>query len=224
MHISKPHVIYKTIDKVKCEPFEELTIDIAQEYVGIISEEIGKRKGQMQNMVTHRNTTVRLTYIISSRNLLGVRNALLTKTKGTIVMNTLFIGYKPVGSKMESIRNGALVAVKSGTTLTYGLVNAQNRGTLFVGPGVDVYEGMVVGMSTREIDIEVNVCKAKKLTNNRSVGEGVSEPLAPHVTLSLEQSLDFINDDELLEVTPKNLRLRKTYLSTVERRVLNRNK
>ncbi|OGK18950.1 GTP-binding protein TypA [Candidatus Roizmanbacteria bacterium RIFCSPHIGHO2_01_FULL_39_8] len=224
MQISKPHVIYKTIDKVKCEPFEELTIDITQEYVGIISEEIGKRKGQMQNMVTHRNTTVRLTYIISSRNLLGVRNALLTKTKGTIVMNTLFIGYKPIGSKMESIRNGALVAVKSGTTLTYGLVNAQDRGTLFVGSGVDVYEGMVVGISTREIDIEVNVCKAKKLTNNRSVGEGVSEPLAPHVTLSLEQSLDFINDDELLEVTPKNLRLRKRYLSTVERRVLNRNK
>lgn len=224
MQISKPHVIYKTIDKVKCEPFEELTIDIMQEYVGIVSEEIGKRKGQMQNMVTHHNTTVRLTYIISSRNLLGVRNALLTKTKGTIVMNTLFIGYKPVGPKMESIRNGALVAVKSGTTLTYGLVNAQNRGMLFVGPGVYVYEGMVVGMSTREIDIEVNVCKAKKLTNNRSVGEGVSEPLAPHVTLSLEQSLDFINDDELLEVTPKNLRLRKRYLSTVERRVLNRNK
>ena len=137
-------------------------------------------------------------------------------------MNTYLLGYRPAGPAMDSMRSGALVAVKPGVSLTYGLVKAQDRGTLFIGIGADVYEGMVVGVSSREEDIEVNVCKAKQLSNNRSVGEGVSEPLAPHTTLSLEQSLDFIAEDELLEVTPKNLRIRKRYLSTTERRVKTR--
>lgn len=222
MQISKPHVIYNNIDGVKSEPYEEVLIDIAGEFIGIVSEEIGKRKGHLQDMTANHDGTTRLVYIISSRNLLGARNSLLTKTRGTLVINTFFCGYKPVGPAMESMRNGALVAVKSGVSLTYGLVNAQNRGTLFVGSGIDVYEGMVVGVSSRNIDIDVNVCKAKKLTNNRSVGEGVSEPLTPATILSLEQCLDFINDDELLEVTPKNLRIRKRYLSQTERKVLNR--
>lgn len=222
MQISKPHVIYKDVNKVTCEPYEEVTIDVAKEFMGIVSEEIGKRKGQLQNMTTNHDGTLRLTYIISSRNLLGVRNSLLTKTKGTLVINTFFLGYKPAGPVMESMRNGALIAVKPGVSLTYGLVNAQNRGTLFIGAGVEVYEGMVVGASSRDIDIEVNVCKAKKLTNNRSAGEGVSESLAPPTILSLEQCLDFISDDELLEVTPKNLRIRKRYLSQTERKVLSR--
>ncbi len=222
MQVSKPHVIYKTVDGKKSEPFEEVTIDIAPDYLGVISEEMGKRKGIMQNMTTDHNGNQRLVYTISSRNLLGIRNSLLTKTRGTVLMNSYFLGYKPVGPTMESLRNGAIVATNSGQSLSYGLVNAQERGTLFVDPGVDIYEGMVVGVASREQDVEVNVCKGKKLTNNRSAGEGVSESLAPATILSLEQCLDFINDDELLEVTPINLRMRKRYLSLTERRVVNR--
>ncbi len=222
MQVSKPHVIYKTVSGKKCEPYEEVTIDIHQDFLGIISEEMGKRKGIMENMHTDHNNNARLVYKISSRNLLGIRNSLLTKTRGTILMNTYLLGYEPVGPHMDSLRNGAIVATNPGTTLTYGLVNAQERGTLFVGPGVDVYEGMVVGVASREQDVEVNVCKGKKLTNNRSAGEGVSDSLAPATILSLEQCLDFINDDELLEVTPLNLRMRKRYLSLTERRVINR--
>lgn len=222
MQVSKPQVIYKEIEGVKSEPYEEVTIDVAQEFLGTVSEEMGKRKAQLQNMVNVKEGQVRLTYIISSRNLLGIRNSLLTKTRGTLIMNTYLLGYKPVGPSMESVRSGSLVAVKPGISLTYGLVNAQERGILFVGPGVDIYEGMVVGVSSREDDIEVNVCKAKQLTNNRSAGEGVSEGLAPPTILSLEQSLDFIAEDELLEVTPKSLRVRKKYLATVERRVMER--
>jgi len=222
MQVSKPHVIFKTIDGVKSEPYEEVTIDVGKEFLGTVSEEMGKRKAQMQNMITIKEDYVRLTYTISSRNLLGIRNSLLTKTRGTLLMNTYLLGYRPAGPAMDGMRSGALVAVKPGISLTYGLVKAQDRGTLFIGIGEDVYEGMVVGVSSREEDIEVNVCKAKQLSNNRSVGEGVSEPLAPAMPLSLEQSLDFIAEDELLEVTPKNLRIRKRFLNTTERRVKTR--
>ena len=222
MQVSKPQVIYKTIDNVVSEPFEEVTIDVHKDFLGIITEEMGKRKGRMQDMVADKNDNVRLVYKISSQNLLGIRSNLLTATRGTAIMNTYFLGYEPRSDKMESIRNGALIAVKPGTSLTYGLVNAQERGTLFIGTNIDVYEGMVVGLSSREDDIEVNVCKGKQLTNNRSAGEGVSVPLIPATSLSLEQSLDFINDDEMLEVTPKNIRIRKKFLTLNERRVLNR--
>jgi len=148
---------------------------------------------------------------------------MLTNTRGTAIMNTYFLGYEPKGVKMESLRNGALVSTKPGTSLTYGLVNAQERGTLFVGIGEEMYEGMVVGVSSREQDIEVNVCKAKQLTNNRSAGEGVSAGLTPTTKMSLEQCLDFIAEDELLEVTPISLRMRKKVLSETLRRVTNRN-
>ncbi len=222
MQISKPQVIYKTIKGTVSEPYEEVTIDIKKEFVGMITEELGKRKGQMKDMISEPNDMVRLIYIISSQNLLGIRNSLLTKTRGTILMSSYFLGYQPKGQKMESVRNGALIAVKPGITLTYGLGGAQERGMLFVGTGVEVYEGMIVGVASRPLDVEVNVCKVKQLTNNRSVGEGVSIQLAPASPLSLEQALDFINDDELLEVTPVNLRLRKRYLSTSERRVHSR--
>jgi GTP-binding protein len=218
MQISKPQVIYKTIDGVVCEPYEEVTIDIAQEYVGTISEEMGKRKAQMLNMTTDHNNNTRLVFKISSQNLLGIRSILLTQTRGTAIMSTYFLGYEPKGSKMESIRNGALIASQGGTTLSYGLGNAQERGVLFVGAGVNVYAGMVVGMASRDLDIEVNVCKGKQLTNNRSSGEGVSVILTPPTVLSLEQCLDFINEDELLEVTPQNLRIRKRFLTEAERK------
>lgn len=223
MQISKPHVIYKTIDGIVCEPYEEVVIDVHKDFVGQVSQEIGKRKGIMQDMVTDDNNNVRLTYKISSQNLLGIRSMMLTNTRGTAIMNTYFLGYEPKGVKMESLRNGALVSTKPGTSLTYGLVNAQERGTLFVGIGEEMYEGMVVGVSSREQDIEVNVCKAKQLTNNRSAGEGVSAGLTPTTKMSLEQCLDFIAEDELLEVTPISLRMRKKVLSETLRRVTNRN-
>jgi GTP-binding protein len=221
LQISKPEVIYKTIDGVTCEPFEEVTIDVNKLHMGMVSEEFGKRKGELLNMVTTANT-VRLMYKISDQNLLGIRSSLMTKTRGTGVMSTFFLGYFPKGTEMGTVRNGALVAVKPGTAVTYGLVNAQERGILFVGPGEEVYEGMVVGVGNREFDIEVNVCKEKKLTNNRSAGEGVSVPLTPASPLTLEQALDFINEDEMLEVTPKSIRVRKKFLSHVERRVMDR--
>lgn len=223
MQISKPQVIYKTIDGVVCEPYEEVTIDVHKDFMGTIQEEMGKRRASMIDMTSDHNGYSRLIYKISSQNLLGIRNTLLTKTRGTAVMSTYLLGYEPKGPKMENIRNGALVAVKPGVTLAYGLVNAQERGALFVGTGVEVYEGMIVGVASRDMDIEVNVCKAKQLTNNRSVGEGVSIGAVTPITLSLEQSLDFINDDELLEVTPQNLRLRKKILDFSKRRAYNRN-
>jgi GTP-binding protein len=172
-------------------------------------------------MVSNSNT-VRLKYKISDNNLLGVRGILMTKTRGTALMSTYFLGYIPKGGKLDSIRNGALIAVKPGEAMTYGLVNAQDRGILFVSPGEKIYEGMVVGVASRDIDIEVNVCKAKKLTNNRSAGEGVSVPLVPATMLSLEQALDFIVEDEYLEVTPLKLRIRKKILSIIQRRVSKR--
>lgn len=222
MEVSKPQVLYKTIDGVLSEPFEEVTIDVSSEFIGAITEEMSKRKADLQSMTSERNDTTRFIYKISSQNLLGARNILLTKTKGTIIMNTYSLGYFPKVSKMESIRNGVLISSESGTTLSFGLANAQERGTMFIGPGVPVYEGMVVGISSREHDIEINVCRAKQLTNNRSSGEGVAIQLTPPTDMSLEQALDFINDDELLEVTPKTIRMRKRYLSLTQRRIMER--
>jgi len=221
LQVSKPQVIYKKINGVINEPYEEVTIDVDKNYMGLVTEEFGKRKGEMINMITTGNTT-RLIYKISDQNLLGVRSSLLTKTRGTVILSSYFLGYLPRGTKIESTRNGALISVKPGVAVTYGLVKSQNRGTLFIGIGTQVYEGMVVGLSSREIDIEVNVVKEKQLTNNRSAGEGVSVALIPASPLSLEQALDFINDDEMLEVTPLNIRIRKTHLSLTKRRVEDR--
>jgi len=218
MQVSKPQVIYKKIDGVVQEPYEEVTIDVDKDYMGLVTEEFGKRKGEMVDMVTTGNTT-RLIYKISDYNLLGVRSSLLTKTRGTAILSSYFLGYLPKGPKMESSRNGALIATQAGETVTYGLVKSQSRGTLFIGIGVQVYEGMVVGLAARDMDIEVNITKEKQLTNNRSAGEGVSEALIPASPMSLEQALDFINDDEMLEVTPLNIRIRKTHLTQSKRRV-----
>lgn len=223
LEVSKPQVIYKTIDNVKCEPYEELTIDVDSNFLGKTNEELGKRKGKLLNLTTHHGNQTRLIYKISSRNLIGIRNNLLTSTRGTAVLNTYFIGYEPVSDAMETIRNGAVIATQSGVTLSYGLANAQIRGTLFLGCGENIYEGMVVGISNQERDIEVNICKAKKLTNNRSSGEGVKIQLEPPTILSLEQYLDIIADDEYLEVTPKSIRLRKKLLTLTSRRVEKRN-
>ncbi|MBP9690756.1 translational GTPase TypA, partial [Candidatus Woesebacteria bacterium] len=223
MEVSKPQVIYKDVDGKKCEPFEELTIDVHKDYMGAVTDELGKRKGQMINMIPQSDNSIRLMYKISSRNLIGIRSNLLTNTRGTAVMHTYLLGYEPVGVEMENIRHGALISTQNGETLSYGLANAQIRGSMFYGPGVQVYEGMVVGISAQDRDIEVNVCKAKQQTNNRSSGEGLKLQLEPPTELSLEQYLDVVGDDELLEVTPKNLRLRKRHLSIAARRVNKRN-
>lgn len=220
LQVSKPQVIYKTNEEGKAtEPFEEVTIDVDPEYVGAVNQEMSKRRAIMESMHHDElSNTARLVFRISSANLLGIRNILLTTTRGTAVLSSYFLGYHEKGERVESFRSGALIATQTGTTATYGLIAAQERGTMFVAPQVMVYEGMVVGVGTRPQDIEVNVCKEKKLTNNRSSGEGVKGILTPHTTLSLEQCLDFIADDELLEVTPANLRIRKRFLHEWERR------
>ncbi|OGK09441.1 GTP-binding protein TypA [Candidatus Roizmanbacteria bacterium RIFCSPHIGHO2_01_FULL_35_10] len=223
LQVSKPEVIYKTINGVVNEPYEEVILHTQKEYLGKVTEEFGKRKAELIDMATDdRKNEVKLKYKISDNNLLGVRSILITQTRGTTTLNTFFLDYFPKGDKIESVRNGALVAVKPGQSLPYGITKAQERGDLFVGPGIQIYEGMVVGVASRNLDIEVNISKAKQLTNNRSVGEGVKIQLTPPTTLTLEQSLDFINEDELLEVTPKSLRIRKKVLNTTLRRVENR--
>ncbi|MDA1316611.1 MAG: translational GTPase TypA [bacterium] len=224
LEVSKPQVIYKKVDGVTCEPYEELTIDVHKNYMGAVTEEIGKRKGKLINMTTHQDSQIRLIYHISSRNLIGIRSNLMTNTRGTALMNTYLLGYEPLGSAMESIRNGAIVSTESGETLSYGLANAQLRGTLFYGPGEKVYEGMIVGLAAQDRDVEVNICKKKNLTNNRSSGEGVKIQLEPPTILSLEQYLDVIVDDEYLEVTPQSLRLRKIQLTLALRRIADRKK
>jgi len=222
MQIGKPQVIFKNINDVICEPFEEVTIDIPHEFLGLITEELANRKAEMVDMTTIHHNDLRLVYKISSQNLLGIRSSLLTKTKGTVLISTYFLGYFPKGPKMGISRNGALIASQPGKSLSYGLANAQTRGMLFIGPDEDVYEGMVVGVTTRDKDIEVNVCKAKKQTNVRSENADIAIQLIPPQRLSLEQALDFVGEDEFLEVTPKNIRVRKIFLSSVERRVKNR--
>lgn len=222
LEVSKPKINYKEIDGVTCEPYEEVTIDVNKDYVGFVSDELGKRKAVLQNMHSISDSTMRFIYKISSRNLIGIRSVLLTGTSGTGVMSTFLLGYEPLGSTLASTRNGALVSSETGETMAHGLINAQQRGTLFYGPGEKVYEGMIVGMSSSDKSMEINVCREKKLTNNRSSGEGVKASLEPATKLSLEQYLDFIDDDELLEVTPKHIRARKTLLTQSERRVQER--
>lgn len=222
LQISKPQVIYKIIDGVECEPYEEITIDVDTRFVGVITEEFANRKAQMINMTSINSATTRFVYKVTSRNLLGVRNSLLTKTRGTSVISSYFLGYFPKGEIMEIVRNGVLIAFSTGTALSYGLENAQSRGTLFVGAGTLVYEGMVVGLSNRDKDMEVNVCKGKKLTNVRNETAEIAIALTPPTILTLEQALDFIADDELLEITPLSVRIRKKYLSNTQRKVMER--
>lgn len=223
MEISKPQVIYKKVDGVLSEPYEEVTIDVGADYIGAITEEFAKRKAVMINMTQEPGNVTRFVYKVSSKNLLGVRNVLLTKTRGTVELNTFFLGYFPKeDSTIEETRPGVLISFDSGTALSYGLENAQERGTLFIKPNTPVYEGMIIGISTREHDMEINVTKGKKMTNIRSSTSDMSVQIDTPTELSLEQALDFINSDELLEVTPKSIRLRKKFLSATERKIQSR--
>ena len=211
LSVSTPRVLYKDIDGVKCEPVERLVIDVPETAVGAVMEKMGQRKGELVEMHPIGNRT-RLEYLIPSRGLFGYRSEFLTDTKGEGVMNSVFDSYKPYYGDIPRRTVGSLVAWETGTSITYGLFNAQERGTLFIGAGVPVYEGMIVGVSPKAGDIVVNVCKKKHLTNTRASGSDDALRLIPYKQMSLEESLEFIQDDELVEVTPKNIRIRKTIL------------
>ncbi len=210
--VGKPQVITKTIDGKENEPVEELVIDVDTAYTGAVISEIGRRKGILQSQEDNSDSTIRLVFEITTRGLLGLRSELLTQSRGTAVMNSMFLRWQPVGSALAQLRNGALVASESGKAVTYGLGNTQERGILFINPQTPVYKGMVVGLNAKSNDLWVNVAKEKKLTNMRAAGADDSILLTPPTILTLEQCLDFLEDDELLEVTPHNLRLRKLYL------------
>jgi GTP-binding protein len=212
--VSNPVVIYKEIDGVKCEPIERLTVDVPDEYTGVVMDGVINRKGEMTNMSPTAQNYTRLEFLIPSRGLIGYRSELLTATKGTGIINSILEKYEPYKGDFQGRSRGTLIAWEDGETITYGLYNAQERGTLFVGPGVKVYEGMIVGENARLEDIVVNVCKKKHATNTRASGSDDALRLVPPKELSLEQCLDFIADDELLEVTPNHLRMRKRILKT----------
>lgn len=217
LQVGKPQVIVKEIDGIKNEPVEELTIDVATEYVNAVTGEVTRRKGKMMVQAENNDGTTRLVFEITTRGTLGLRNQLLTLSKGTAVMNSLFLRFEPVAGVMPRLRNGVLIASDSGKAVTYGLNIAQGRGIVFINPQTQVYAGMIVGLNSRDEDIEINVTKEKKLTNTRASGSDDTIMLVPPTVFSLEQSLDFLEDDELLEVTPTSLRLRKKYLDSNER-------
>lgn len=210
--VSKPAVITKTIDGTLCEPVERLMIDVPDEYTGVVMEGISQRKGEMTNMIPTSQGYTRLEFLIPARGLIGFRNQLLTDTKGTAVMNSMFECYEPYKGDIQGRQRGSLVAFETGDAVAYGLFNAQERGSLFIGPGTKVYEGMVVGENSRIGDVNVNVCKKKHITNTRASGSDDALKLTPPRNMSLEQCLEFIGDDELLEITPENLRIRKKIL------------
>ncbi len=214
--VSRPEAIVKVINGQRMEPVERLTVDIREDHLGAVTEALGKRRGEMIEISYDAKGGVRLEYLIPTRGLIGFRNSFLTLTAGTGLMGSIGIGYRPWAGDFREQRNGALTASSAGTSLTYGLAAAQERGATFIEPGEAVYEGMVVGIQKRPGDIRVNVCREKKQSNVRSSTSDISVRLTPASRLSLEQSLDFLADDELLEVTPKHLRLRKRHLTEVD--------
>ena len=216
--VGRPQVVTIQEDGVEKEPVEELIIEVAPEFVGAVSQEMGVRRAEMRSQENLPTGSNRLTYIITTRAMIGLRNLMLTATKGTIIMNSLPHGYQEMGAKIPSSRNGALIAFEKGTSTPYALQSAESRGELFVGSGTEVYAGMIVGLNNRQEDLEINVVKEKHLTNMRSKSSDGAVQLTPFTDLSLEQCIDFIEDDELLEVTPQNLRLRKRYLDSNERK------
>ncbi len=215
--VSPPTVIYKEENGTRLEPIELLMIEVPEMYVGIVMERLGGRKAEIKNMGTREGGASHLEFLIPARGLLGYRSQFLTDTNGNGIMNHVFYGYEPYKGEIENRTTGSIVVYESGTATGYGLYNAQSRGRLFIGPGVEVYEGMIVGESPKNEDITCNVCKKKQATNMRAAGSDDALKLTPPTTLSLEQSLEFIKDDEYVEVTPKSIRLRKRILSKEQR-------
>ena len=216
--VSKPEVLFQEEDGKKLEPMEQVTIDVPEEFVGNVIEKLGARKGEMINMSPSKGGYTRLEFIIPARGLIGYRNEFLTDTKGNGIMNSIFDSYQPYKGEIPMRSQGSLVAFEDGEAIAYGLYNAQERGDLFIGPGVKVYAGMIVGRNARAEDMDINVCKKKQLTNTRASGSDDALKLTTPIQMSLEQCLEFINDDELVEVTPQSLRMRKKVLDAGLRR------
>ncbi len=215
--VSRPKVIFKEIDGQKCEPIEDLVVNVPDESVGTVIEKLGRRKAEMTNMEPAEDGHTKIEFKIPSRGLIGYRTEFLTDTKGEGTMNHIFNGYEPYKGEIQARVRGTIVAFENGKSVTYGLYNAQDKGELFIGPGVDVYEGMIVGLNSRGEDLSINVCKEKHLTNTRASGSDEALRLVPPIQMSLEQAIEFIQDDELVEITPKSIRLRKKILDTKER-------
>lgn len=212
--VSKPNVIFRNINGVTCEPIEHLIVEIPEEFMGVVMDRLGPRKAEMMNMSNSSDSYLRIEFKIPARGLIGYRSQFMTDTKGNGTMHHIFHGYEEYKGEIPDRSRGSLVAFESGETTTYGLYNAQERGYLFIGPGVKVYEGMIVGENAKSDDIEVNVCKKKHVSNMRASGSDDALRLTPHLEMSLEECLEFITADELVEVTPKSIRLRKRILDS----------
>ena len=219
LEVSQPEVVYKDVEGIKMEPYEFLSIDVSAQYQGAIIEELGRRRAELQEMVQTPTGDLHLEYLITTRGLLGLKSVLLKKTRGTAIVHHVFDAYEPIVVDLPASEpHGSLVATEGGVSNSYAITNAQERGELFIGPGVPVYEGMVVGQASRDRDVELNICKQKKLTNVRSKGEETTDSLTPPREMSLELALEYIGPDELLEVTPESLRIRKR-ISDVKLRI-----
>ena len=221
--VSRPKVIFKEIDGVKCEPIELLVVNVPDDCVGNVIEKLGRRKAEMVNMEPAEAGHTKIEFKIPARGLIGYRTEFLTDTKGEGTMNHIFDSYEPYKGDIQARVRGTIVAFEPGKSVTYGLYNAQDKGELFIGPGVDVYEGMIVGLNSRGEDLAINVCKEKHLTNTRASGSDDALRLVPPIQMSLEKAIEFIQDDELVEVTPKSIRLRKKILDSKERERAARN-
>ena len=215
--VSRPKVIFKEIDGVKCEPVERLVVNVPDDCVGNVIEKLGRRKGEMVNMEPAEAGHTKIEFKIPARGIIGYRTEFLTDTKGEGTMNHIFDCYEPYKGDVQARVRGTIVAFEAGKSITYGLYNAQDKGELFIGPGVEVYEGMIVGLNSRSEDLAINVCKEKHLTNTRASGSDDALRLVPPIQMSLEKAIEFIQDDELVEITPKSLRLRKKILNNKDR-------
>ncbi len=222
LEAGRPEVVYKEIDGIKCEPIEELTVEVDADFIGAVSQELGIRKAELKSQELTSTGATRFVYEISTAALIGLRNNLLTATKGTVIMSSIPSGYRPVEGRYKPERNGALISFEDGVSTAYALDAAQARGILFIPPQVPVYQGMIVGLSNKKDDLDINICREKQLTNMRTHASDGAIQLTPYTQLSLEQCLDFLLDDELLEVTPKSLRLRKRQLDPIKRKRENR--
>ncbi len=215
--VGKPEVVTKQIDGKRCEPVERVTVDTPDDYLGAVTQLLAARKGRMENMINHGLGWVRLEYLVPARGLIGFRTDFLTETRGTGVLSHIFEDYEPWFGEIRARERGSLVADRSGPTTTYAMTNLQDRSTMMIGPGIDVYQGMIVGENARAGDMDVNICREKKLTNMRASSSDETIRLTPHRELSLEHAIEFISSDECVEVTPKNIRLRKVWLDPQDR-------
>jgi GTP-binding protein len=218
IEVSKPQVIFKEENGKKMEPIELVSIEVPEAYSGTVIEMMGKRLGQMKNMRVDDKKNAFMDFDIPTRGLIGIRNKFLTATKGTGIMNSIFLGYEPYKGDLSALPFGSIVATQAGKSNNYGLVTAQGRGTLFIGPGVEVYAGMVVGENAKDGDVLVHVAREKQLTNFRAKNEGLADQIDTPLDLSLEDALDYIGDDELVEITPQNIRIRKKFLTENDRK------